>query len=358
MTVRLTFKTPEGFNFNSWELSNYLNRIASYHYKYEALGDVLRTIEKGESIENIFVLNNSFLVDRGYKFLSDVSLRKKSIISLLNIGKIVSLVPNKTFSQINIAYDLLNLEYTFLNEDDIKRQKRTNYISDNLLKLIGDKFESNFAQKSEQLIQKVRKKEKSRIEGKIKKIINGYRSIRYFNSGDINRLDNETATHLTSEFRKRVAYLQRPVLGILTKEEKVIIAARSLIQNVEDSKTYFIIRDLNKENPVTINIDLFGDILRDLLNPEKSKLEKELLESNIDLVKQQAIKIRLENIEKVLELHSKYYNAVQTGNKVIQSYMAVQLNFLLSELQNDMARKSVRVSRGADVEIQNINLLA
>lgn len=357
-TVRITIKTPDNINFNSWEISNYLNRIASYHYKYEALGELLRMISTSESIANIFVLSESFLIDRPYKFLSKVFLTDKSLISLLNIGKIVPLIPNKLFAQINFSYDLLSLSHSLLEKQDSKVEKRSDYIFKQFNELIGNEFERKYKNKIEKIIASAKKKERTKVEGKINNLVKTYNSTSFFNLNQIERIDNETVENLTKNFRKRVSYLQRPVLGILTKENQFIIAATDLIQNKENSLSYFIIRDFYKENPVTINIDVFGDILEKILYPAKAKLEEELLQTDIDLQKQKVLKEKIENYGRVLELHEKFYSNLNNRTKGANSYLEVQLQTLLSEIQGDMAKKSIRVSRGEEAEIKSVDILA
>ncbi|TGL87992.1 hypothetical protein EHQ68_11175 [Leptospira congkakensis] len=356
--IRLTLKTPDKINFNSWEITNYLNRIASYHYKHEALGELLRMISKSESIGSAFVLSESFLIDRPYKFLSKINLGEKSVVSLLNIGKIIPLIPNKLFSQLNFSYDLLSLDYSIQETIESKKEPRTSYISKNINQLIGDRFVEKYEEKISQILRTVKRKERSKIEKQLTQLSKGYNSKRFIDFAEIEKLEKQTVQELTNNFRKRVSYLQRPVLGILTNKNQFIIAATDLIQNSEDSKSYFIIRDLSKENPVTINIDIFGDILHDLIFPTKQRLQEELLQTDIDYKKQLIIKQKLENIEKILELHSKYYSYIENNKKGEASYIETQLQFLLSEMQGDMARKSIRVSRGADIDIKSVNILA
>ncbi|MCW7463129.1 hypothetical protein [Leptospira limi] len=95
----------------SAEVTNYLSRLASYHYKSEVLNEINKLVAKGIELENIFILSESFKYDFAYSFLKDIQIKDKSIYSLLNIGLPITLQPNEKILKLKYGYQILNYLY-------------------------------------------------------------------------------------------------------------------------------------------------------------------------------------------------------------------------------------------------------
>lgn len=91
----------------SWEIGNFIDKLSCYYYKFELINVICKAINEGIHPKNIFILDESFKIDRSYINLDTMAVTDKKIKNLYTIGKPKSIYPNKKLYMLN-HYCLIN----------------------------------------------------------------------------------------------------------------------------------------------------------------------------------------------------------------------------------------------------------
>ncbi|WP_133051127.1 hypothetical protein, partial [Ruminiclostridium hungatei] len=94
--VSLEFVRDREGLLNPWQISNFIGRLSSYYYKIELINTVALALQYGVKPNSIFILDESFKASQYYNNLYDINLFSDDILHLYNIGKPISLFPNRT----------------------------------------------------------------------------------------------------------------------------------------------------------------------------------------------------------------------------------------------------------------------
>ncbi len=350
--IILELKSAEGMDFNSWEIGNYLSRLASYHYKMQVIKHLKDLLEEGRSLSDLFILSNSFHTDLPYKYITDVK-NINSIYSLLNTVHLIPILPNPEIELYNISYNVSNREFDhFKKSKDQKRKKYFIEFYNNLKKT--DPIE--FLKSRPQILNNLFKTQivKRNFNNLIENSISIYKTSLNDSKIDINDLKDDDFKELIDSFRKKLSHLHRPVIGYYNSlESSFDIILSGLISNSNTSKHYFKLVDIHKTNPVSIQIDGFGEIFKKILNPEKIRLENILLEQQISIQEQDIITKKLDNIERALNLLDRI--DVPNTNERRRSIVENQIMELLDNIEDGLSNKALILSRNSKLQIQSID---
>lgn len=120
LKVRLCFKRKTSEIMSSWEISNFLSNFSSYYYKLEIIDSVVKALKKGINPQDIFILDESFKLNRTYKKLNHLNLDKE-IKELYYIGKPVCIYPNQFIFNINVLFKYFRKYNEYLASIKLKR---------------------------------------------------------------------------------------------------------------------------------------------------------------------------------------------------------------------------------------------
>jgi len=355
--LRLKVKTPQNIDLNSWEITHYISRFASYHYKSEVINELKGHIINGKKANNIFILSNSFRIDSPYKLLDNIHINETNIYSLLNMGKALPIFPNALLFKLNFSFTVLNFIYDH-NPKLKKECKRKAYFLTHYKSFLTDNFIDFSREFCDKHFVGLKKVKFNSARKNIEKELRNYNALNKVFNVDLSKLNiNDIESH-AEKFKSKFAYLQRPVVGIIDNDNDTInILQVNTIQRNKLAKAFFQLTDLHKTNPFDFNIDSFGIIIKKILYREKEKLENESLERDIALKDQQIIKLKIQNMASAMKVLSRITdNNDLPANR--RELLDGHLFNILQEIDSGLVDKATIISRGKSIEIKEIDILA
>ncbi|WP_025844177.1 hypothetical protein [Brevibacillus agri] len=353
---------------SSWEISNFVNQLTSFYFKTELINSISLAINNNIAPENIFILTESFGLNKTYDKLDVLSIPDE-LLQLYYIGYPISLVPNKEILSINILFKI----FRELNEVLYNTKPRLKLSSDVLTDafvMIDNGIEAVINYISQQALlvisdsQTRSDKDKNNLDEKLNKITNVIKKhLRTFekyradevqielikehlfqSSVDINEIKDYELI-LSKYFNTFYYYfskVSRPVIGIYNKTEKQVqIIGKSQINKKKRDELFFDTKSISHNSPLSAFFEAglgLGQLAieRERLKLEKEKHEWERKKFEIELqTMQQEQQIKeLEKIDKQIELYSR-----------MEEFLSKQGQNQINNIQNPYLRQNMMESR-------------
>jgi len=347
--IKLTRNIPD--LISPWDLSNYINAIASFYYKIELINSLTTVINNEIPPANIFILDGSFKLNKSNRELRRIYLNDNGVKILFNIGNPVSLFPNEDLFALNLIFKLYKNINKFLSEIRYRRLHKVR------LKHSFDIFRKNgfthsimsIIEVAEKILIEKAKISESDIEGEKKltaykftlsrlkkQTVSDFEEFLKIKNNSI--LDyiteclqknneiildkklqkngfkiNEILDKYYSEFFKKLNKLSRPIVGIYYGErEHIEILSLNNIISSPRSVAFLDIKQISHRSPLEIIILglpslalLFKgtiQVLDIIIKKQEIKLNK-LRRKNLELqIKEKELKIKKHEGEKNKEL--------------------------------------------------------
>ncbi|TGL76009.1 hypothetical protein [Leptospira yasudae] len=313
-------------------------------------------LNEGYDVRKFFVVSNSFHAELAYKFLNNLAINHSSIYSLLRAGELIPIFPNEKIEKLNLCYKGLGIIYN--NSLHIhKEMKRRDFFVSNYLRVYETK---NYEEARKEILlianAEVKRTNINKVTLRINSLVSqGKGTEEIIESKNIS---DEAFLNWALPFKKKMSYLHRPILATFLKDRFGIkVLQKEYIQASKDSNAKFVLRSLTKENPLNINIDVFGVLIKKLIYQDKEKLENRLLESKIAASDQQAISLKVKNYADVIKLLDQV-GANPNLPKPAKSYLEQKIVNMLLEIDQGIMEKARVVSRGEKYEMKKIDFYA
>lgn len=89
---------------SSWEIGNFIDNFSNYYYKISLINTLADRISSKTNPSNIFILDESFKLNRSYNWLKDINIMNRNIVHLYTMGCPISLYPNKDIIKLNYIF--------------------------------------------------------------------------------------------------------------------------------------------------------------------------------------------------------------------------------------------------------------
>lgn len=328
--IELTLKRNQEGLLSPWQISNLIAKISSYYYKNELLNTISLAIENGIDPKNIFIMDDSFNVNKSYNHVDNFDFNKiNDVKHFYHLGVPTSLFPNESILKIKLAFTYFGRIYTYLNSKRLDRPDKQ-YLID-IVKLCTNfegiepaldkikematnivKFTTNNPYLNKQACFKrideiysdvynryhQYKKEESLIEFLMEDLKKGDTELLRDKDKNYNRIEND----YFNKFFKIISDLTRPIVGIYYPEtQRVQILCDSFInQNKRDSK-FIDIKTISHNSPYLICILIGVAVSSPLLKTFRNIQDERTLENNEERLNAEDEKTQ-EELEEMLRL--------------------------------------------------------
>ncbi|MCP3026894.1 hypothetical protein [Halobacillus sp. A5] len=306
--VELTLKRKEEGLLSPWQISNLVSKMSSYYYKNELLNTISLAIENGIRPNNIFIMDDSFNVNRSYSYVNTFDLNKiNDVKNFYHLGVPTSLFPNKTLLRVKLSFTYFSKIYTYLNSKNLDRPDKQKLIDivdlctkyndiEEALNMIKDMAENiiiynaNPQLNKRKLIKKVNEiydeiynryhqfeKEEPLISTLEAELSEGYTDLLRTKDKNYNRIENE----YFNKFFKIIADLTRPIVGIYYPETNSIqILCYSFINQQARDNKFIDIKTISHNSPYLICLLIGIAVASPLLKTFKDLEDDRTLENN------------------------------------------------------------------------------
>lgn len=344
---------------NSWEISNTINQMTSYYFKNELVNSISLAINQGINPENIFILTESFGLNKSYEKI-DILEIPDELKQLLVIGDPIGLFPSKdilfmnllfkTYKEINqalytskprlkLSEDVLDISFSFIADGYNNSGK---YFTNEIKMLISDARTKS--------IEKDKNDNLDDVYNKITKIIQKYQN-RYkafeddeatidlikehLLTGNIEEKSIKNFEKVFNRYFKKFYYylsrVSRPIVGIYFKEEnKIQIIGKSQINKKKRDTLFFDTREVSHNSPLQFLVEAGLGLGQLSIEKERLKMEKEMHELEKRKTKVEIDLMELELIEKQIEIYNKIND--QLKNEGINEVYQIQNTYIKQQM--------------------------
>ena len=110
---------------SGWQLQEFMYNINKGYTKLDLINEISRLINEGENPENIIIINKSYDINNSYSYFrksQEYYLGKSIVVEMLyNLGRPISMFPNKKIKKIEIIFNLYENLYTLFRANNIYR---------------------------------------------------------------------------------------------------------------------------------------------------------------------------------------------------------------------------------------------
>lgn len=110
---------------SGWQLQEFMYNINKGYTKLDLINEISRLINEGENPENIIIINKSYDINNSYSYFrksQEYYLGKSKVVEkLYNLGRPISMFPNKKIKKIEIIFNLYENLYTLFRANNIYR---------------------------------------------------------------------------------------------------------------------------------------------------------------------------------------------------------------------------------------------
>lgn len=341
--VNLVMKRDGDKLLSSWQISAFIENLSRSYYKNELLNTIESYINRGTSLENIFIIDESFKLNNLYRNLDTLNLRnEKDAKQLYHLGKPIGMIPNEKLIKTNLLFDIFRKTNETLWRYRIKGLNK-NYLSSLINFAMDDKATmkeikekvinlaiENYNQflqeetKNNQYNAKIdRKSLVNYIEKNILYIMNSYQKIEsnFVNIAivkeDIFGNDNKNIASISADllgyfnkFKVTFDNLMRPVVGIYSPEDNSMeIVCKDFIDKTlytEKNKRFLDIKNISRNSPLTVAVLLGIGGLTFLSRHitvvmDERLLQKKQVESHVPINEEKEIENLINEIKQVIE---------------------------------------------------------
>ena len=380
----------------SWEIGNFIDKLSCYYYKFELINVICKAINEGIHPKNIFILDESFKIDRSYINLDTMAVTDKKIKNLYTIGKPKSIYPNKKLYMLNIIFNIFREcneilykrtmkiisrdeiykfteQYFIKNIDEV--QLISNIVSYGKEKII-EKYE--FKEKSEKNkvideINIIMKKSKTMVE-KFISDKNEFEAIEQtLCSLENNDYNTDIYNHYYNAFFHLMKKIPRPVVGIFYDDTNEIqILSLAQINKNKRNNTFFDIKSISHNSPLAEDvivgavsgistvvktkneIDHNNEIHE--IQIEQEKLKVQILKKKLEKADVELETTKLRNLEKRIEVmeKKKKYDLKYGGNPALEITNTYLSNQMIG-LYNNYQDRSQQLLESNKMEVIDIN---
>lgn len=357
--VRVCLRRNTDEVMSAWEISNFIANFNSYYYRIELLNSIDKAMRDGVEPSNIFILDESFKLNRSYNKLSHLDL-EHDLEHLYYIGKPVSLFPNERIRSLYLIFKYFRLVNEILFDARVTRLKsdyigylfteasRSNFI-DSLKKLFNS-AESLIDSKDNSSRQRLIRLNDSFIsEWRLyeRDMVSTNEIINILSEDYTKDIPNEYIDTVNRHFESFFKYLikiPRPVICVYNEQDNTVeVLSRAHINISERNNSFLDVQEISHNSPLKTLID-GGLGLYSTLNDEKRKnelhkLEKRKLELEVDNLEKDSQIKNMELIMKELQIrqlmnqiHSERVESMKTidnpyvRKRMIETYGKVQIN--------------------------------
>lgn len=361
----IKLKAKEDYLPSSWNISNFIDNFASSYYKIDTLNTLSKRLCQGEKPKNVFILDNSFQLNRSYSSLNTIKLNDDSIAQLYTIGCPVSLFPNKKILILNHFFKLFRkcneLLYSYrisrINHKKIKIYTTKIFYKDLEYDKITDLFFTNEIIKKinrnekqyDAIVNGLRKLTSDSLREYISHIENFYnfefietklKKINSLKEDDFLKNNNELIRKYYDPFYYYVSKLSRPMICIYDDiTHQIEIIGLEHINIKKRNYNFFDLKSVTHNSPPVYQI-ITGTASLVCTLFETVKKEKRAKELHIEKIKQEKIKTEilenlkeeLNNIDKLLDYIKE--NKIEEIDKIEDEYIRDNLNLIYKKSQN------------------------
>lgn len=110
---------------SGWQLQEFMYNINKGYTKLDLINEISRLINEGENPENIIIINKSYDINNSYSYFrksQEYDLGKSKVVEkLYNLGRPISMFPNRKIKKIEIIFNLYENLYTLFRANNINR---------------------------------------------------------------------------------------------------------------------------------------------------------------------------------------------------------------------------------------------
>lgn len=324
--IRYRFKSNSKIPRSTWEITHFVDRIASFNYKaaiHKEIAKILAT-SPDISMENIVVFQNNFpLYSLNKNFIQPLNI-PDDIEKLLTLGIPISFSKNKKMQQITstlIAYHKFN---SFLKENGYdkiqQRYLRTIYDYINQMQIkklfifIAEQIKTNIKYNSKHSKNHINKhNDQILMIEKFIEYIDSFRERIYdkqYRANEIELIFEEvflllqenTTKKYHENFEDTMMSLERPVVAIfITEKNSFKFICTDFIVKSEENENNFKILSITQNSPIEIillSILGFLTVVTSLVKLEAAKTDVEIKNNNLVSSKNNVKHSELNNTQK------------------------------------------------------------
>lgn len=316
--IELKLKSDKTKPLSGWQLQEFINNVSKGYSKLDLINELSKLLNEGENPQNIIIMNKSYEINNRYDYLkklNEIDLNKMNMVEkYYNLGRPISMYPNKTTKKIEIIFNLYEKLYSLFRSNKIET------ISKNRLKtyinLTFDEAIKALERDGKQIINSLEDLKGDSIERiedelneyivKAKSTYKSYEkdelSIKSFSklcdTGFSNLTENEEDLVITmdnkyyNEFFKCFKSIDRPIILRYDEESnKLSVIKKEYMLNDVESESFLDYKDFSHNSPfivtmiagVTISLIialLYFGLKQEKLNVKQDEENNELEEEN------------------------------------------------------------------------------
>lgn len=123
--IELKLESESTNPLSGWQLQEFMYNINKGYTKLDLINEISRLINEGENPENIIIINKSYDINNSYSYFrksQEYDLGKSKVVEkLYNLGRPISMFPNKKVKKIEIIFNLYENLYTLFRANNIHR---------------------------------------------------------------------------------------------------------------------------------------------------------------------------------------------------------------------------------------------
>lgn len=361
--VELKLKSDKTKPLSGWQLQEFINNVSKGYSKLDLINELSKLLNEGENPENIIIMNKSYEINNRYDYLkkiNEIDLNKMNMVEkYYNLGRPISMYPNKTTKKIEIIFNLYERLYSLfrLNKiGTIPKHRLKTYINltfdegikalecdgkqiiNSLDELKGDSIERLEGALSEYIanaksIYKNYEKDEFNIESFSKLCDVGFSNLTENEEDLVIAMDKE----YYNEFFKCFKRIDRPIILRYDKESnKLSVIKKEYILNDVESENFLDYKDFSHNSPFIITIIagvtislivalLYFGLKQEKLNDKQDEKNKKLEEENDNEIKDIINKLaESEELNEVNEVSNEFLKdkLVTVRDKVKKSTLA------------------------------------
>ncbi|WCL50790.1 hypothetical protein [Leptospira sp. GIMC2001] len=353
-TITLTLQSPPKKILRDGEVTNYLSRLISYHYKLEVINIVKMRLSAGIDPKNIMILGESFKFDHSYQNLKNINILNPKVYSLLNIGIPYSLFPNEEITRLRLGYKLLNKLY------DLSRVNTFGFRREWYWKNYKSLLKGNFKNVStsflkHKILSKSTSQQKNLANDYVKKIINEFSEKEsFFRVKNPNQLSNEKKKSAITDYNRLIKKLHRPVVAeFIPKSKQIIILGLELIKKKGGSNTPFNLLQLTHHNPWSALIQGAGEVFKYFLQAESIRVNNDLQKERLSNEKRLALQNDLKIITDCIATLDKI-NSSATLPQGYKDSLTELIYMQLEQTSGELKKRASQIGSGSELRVINI----
>lgn len=374
--LNIELKRNNNKAMSTWEIQEFIGKLISNYYKIDLINEVAKAVNKGISLDRIFVLDRSFDYKINYSYLANENVidlkEEQGAKNFYHLGSPVGLFPSRKLLEMNIQMEMLRKINNYLYAKQVKRLDKNKV---NIILALNLNEAIEFMKKSAFTI--IRKnfnvEEDVRVYCKdIDRIFNKeLNRIEIFdlNETDVNNLKNKIIlnknyemnvnekglySQFFLEFNKSLLKLDRPIVGILGEDNRqVYILCKSYIHKKTRDSRFLDLKKFTHNSPTFVEICSGAAMaipLIPMINGIRKSYENSISDRQLNEQESNIID-RLDNIIKELD------DVESEAN--LDSVQKIDSNIInggFSTLSEDVIKKINTNLSEYDFDNQNINI--